>query len=200
MKIGIFGGTFDPPHIGHLILTMELSHQLALDRVYWVLTPAPPHKPDQAITPVDLREEMLRSILDGEPTFDLSRVDIDRPPPHYAVDTVHIFRRQFPGDELVYLMGEDSLRDLPDWERPGEFLAAIDHLGVFSRREVEPEVAPLTAALEGLPGKLHLSHGPLIQISSSEIRARVKGGRPYRYFLPPAVYSIVEENHLYRRS
>lgn len=198
MKIGIFGGTFDPPHIGHFILTMDLVDRLDLKRVYWVLTPHPPHKPDREITALDVRLDMLQPLLDDEACYELSRVDMDRPPPHYAADTVKIFRERYPEDELVYLMGEDSLRDLLSWERPEGFISCIDTLAVFSRPGVEPLLGHLADALEGIPEKLHLVDGPLIQISSSDIRHRVQEGRPYRYFLPPAVYARIEEQQLYR--
>ena len=115
MRLGIFGGTFDPPHIGHLVLASEAYHQLKLDRLLWVLTPRPPHKPNQQITALEYRIEMVQAIVEDEPTFELSRVEIDRPPPHYAVDTVEILGKRFPGARLIYLVGGDSLRDLPLW-------------------------------------------------------------------------------------
>src|SRR4030042_4938152 len=102
MRLGIFGGTFDPPHVGHLILADEARVQLGLERVLWVLTPNPPHKMDQAITPLVDRLDMLRAALGDALHFELSRVDIDRPPPHYAVDTVRLLRRHHPDDTLVY--------------------------------------------------------------------------------------------------
>lgn len=197
MNIGIFGGTFDPPHVGHFILAAEFLDQLGLDRVYWVLTPNPPHKPDRTITPVNLREKMLRLILDEDPHFVLSRVDIDRPPPHFAADTVKIFRDNHPNCELTYLIGEDSLRDLPVWERPQQLIDRIDHLGVYSRPGVDPDLVEITDEIKGLSEKMVRISEPLIQISSSEIRRRIREGKPYRYFLPVAVYSFIKEHDLY---
>src|SRR5512143_3713267 len=115
--IGVFGGTFDPPHTGHLILAAEAQAQLDLERILWVLTPTPPHKPGQRITSTALRLEMLQAAIDGNPDFELSRVDLDRPPPHYAVDSVHLLRAAYPQAWLAYLMGGDSLDDLPTWVR-----------------------------------------------------------------------------------
>ncbi len=197
MKIGIFGGTFDPPHVGHLILAAEFFDQLELDQVYWVLTPNPPHKPDRNITPVKLRERMLRLILDEDPLFVLSRVDINRPPPHFAADTAKIFRDNHPDCELTYLIGEDSLRDLPIWERPQQLIDRIDRLGVYSRSGVDPDLVKIMSKIEGLSEKMIRISEPLIQISSSEIRRRIQEGKPYRYFLPMAVYSFIEKHELY---
>ena len=118
MRIGIFGGTFDPPHLGHLILADEAHAQLELDRLLWVLTPDPPHKLHQSITPLVDRLDMLRATIAGNNAFELSMVDIERAGPHYAVDTLLILGRSYPGDALIYVMGGDSLRDLPTWYRP----------------------------------------------------------------------------------
>ena len=96
MRLGIFGGTFDPPHVGHLILATEAQYQLRLERVLWVLTPCPPHKAGQSISSVDERFELLYASLEGNPDFELSRADLDRPPPHYAVDTVELLRKAYP--------------------------------------------------------------------------------------------------------
>jgi len=128
MNFGIYGGTFDPPHIGHLILAAEAQAQLELERILWVLTP-PSHKPDRRITSTAIRLEMLLAAIAGNPVFELSRVDLDRHRRINAVDTVHLLRQTYPQAGLVYLMGGDSLRDLPTWVRPQEFLVACDAIG-----------------------------------------------------------------------
>ena len=104
-RLGIFGGTFDPPHLGHLILAAEALDQLQLERVLWVLTPEPPHKQGQDRQSLDDRLEMLHIAISEYPEFLLSRVDIDRPSPLYAVDTVRLLAGQYPGSELIYLIG-----------------------------------------------------------------------------------------------
>ncbi len=171
---------------------------MGLDVVHWVLTPQPPHKPDQKITQVGHRERMLKVCMQGHDRFILSRVDLDRAPPHYAADTVAIFRGRYPDDDLVYMIGEDSLRDLPEWVRPQEFLSYINRLGVLARPRVETNFEKLEDHLSGITEKTRLVSEPLLQISSSIIRKRIKEGRPYRYFLLPAVMEIIEEHHLYR--
>jgi nicotinate-nucleotide adenylyltransferase len=197
MKLGLFGGTFDPPHIGHFILASECCHQLALDQVQWILTPSPPHKPERDITPVKIRERMLHLILDENPQFVLSRVEMDRPAPYFAADTVEIMRENHPGDGLLYLIGEDSLRDLPLWERPQQLIERVDGLGVYARPGVHPDLGEIKDQIVGLSEKLIEITGPLIQISSSEIRRRIREERPYRYFVPQLVYSFIEEHNLY---
>ena len=111
MRIGVFGGTFDPPHLAHLILAEEARYQLALERVLWVLTPESPLKPNDRITPVEQRLDMLEAALIENPAFEVSRVDLDRPPPHYAFETLKILKGSFSKGELFYLMGGDSFRD-----------------------------------------------------------------------------------------
>ena len=138
--MGVFGGTFDPPHLGHLVLAAEAAHQLGLERVLWVLTPDPPHKQDRSIISLELRLEMLQAALGGAPGFQISMVDIDRSPPHYALDTVCLLQEQYPRTELIYLVGGDSLHDLPAWHKPQELLEACHTLGVMRRPGEEPDL------------------------------------------------------------
>lgn len=195
-RLGVFGGTFDPPHIGHLILAAEALHQLQLTKVLWVLTAVPPHKRGQEITPLEKRLAMLSAAIADEPRFVFSRVDIDRPAPHYAVDTVRSLRQAHPEAEIVYLMGGDSLHDLPTWHTPQAFVAACDLLGVV--RRPGSDVSLNGVVLPGLKEKVRFVDAPLLEIASRDIRARVAQGRPFRYFLPPAVWALVEKWGLYR--
>jgi nicotinate-nucleotide adenylyltransferase len=197
-RLGIFGGTFDPPHLGHLILAAEAYHQLDLDRLLWVLTPDPPHKKNKFITPLQQRLDMLRAALAGDPNFELCLVDINRPGPHYAVDTVRILKEQQSGVEWIYLMGGDSLKDLHTWRNPHELLASISALGVMMRPGAKIALADLEKKTRGVSAKVIFINAPLIGISSSEIRQRVADGLPYRYLVPPEVYKIIHERGLYR--
>lgn len=188
MRAGIFGGTFDPPHIGHLILAAEALDQLYLDRLLWLLTPDPPHKQDQVISPVKMRMELLRAAIARNAQFELSRVELDRPGPHYALDTVRLLHQQMPGWELVYLIGGDSLRDMPTWHQPQALVRAVDQFGVMRRPGAEFDLPALERILPDITAKVAFLETPLIEISSTEIRARLAAGRTVRYFLPPAVY------------
>ncbi len=122
MRIGIFGGTFDPVHVGHLILATESASQLDLDKVLWMVTADPPHK-GELVTPVEHRLAMVAAAIDADPLFEISRIEVDRPGPHLAVDTMRLLHELYPSDTLVYLMGGDSLEDLPTWYKPADFLA-----------------------------------------------------------------------------
>ncbi len=195
---GVFGGTFDPPHLGHLILAAEALHQLSLERVLWVLTPNPPHKPGQVITPVEHRLAMLEAMLAETPAFEVSYVDINRPAPHYAVDTVRLLRSHYPGQDIVYLMGGDSLRNLPSWRHPQAFVAACDAIGVMRRPGTRLDLGGVETRLIGLGARLRFVDTPLLEISSQEIRRRMEAGAPFRYFLHPAVYQLILSRQYYR--
>ena len=198
-SMGIFGGTFDPPHLGHLILAAEARAQLGLERLLWVLTPDPPHKQGQSILPLEHRLEMVKLAIGNDGQFELSSVEISRPGPHYALDTVQLLAGQYPGVNLVYLVGGDSLRDLPAWRHPADFVAACHLIGVMRRPGDTVELAALEKSLPGLRAKVRFVEAPLLDIAAHEIRARIAEGRPFRYFLPERVYEYIESHGLYRR-
>jgi nicotinate-nucleotide adenylyltransferase len=198
MRLGIYGGTFDPPHVGHLVLAAEALEQLELDRVLWVLTPDPPHKQGQYISPAFLRLEMLQAAIQDNPAFELSRVDLDRPAPHYALDTMRLLRSQYPNDAMIYLMGGDSLEDLPNWHLPVEFVAECDSLGVMLRPGTMIDIPELDKKIPGVGEKVCFVGTPLLEISASDIRKRVQQGRHYRYYLPEGVYEVIQARQLYR--
>jgi nicotinate-nucleotide adenylyltransferase len=199
MRLGIFGGTFDPPHIGHQILAAEAYDQLNLDKVLWVLTPNPPHKNDQEITSLEARLKMVKASIAENERFELSRVEMDRHPPHYSVDTLRILAERDPSAELIYLVGSDSLIDLHTWHNPDEFVAACDGIGVMCRPGEELELRKLEEQTPGISAKLLFIDAPLLEISSTEIRSRIVKGLTYRYYLPEVVYRIIEDDRLYRR-
>lgn len=198
MRIGIFGGTFDPPHLGHLILAAEAGSQLKLDRLLWVLTPAPPHKQGQPVTPLEVRLEMVQAAIGQDSLFELSRVDIDRPGPHYAVDTMRLLAKNCPGAELVYLMGGDSLRDLPTWYHPADFIKMCAALGVMRRPGDAIDLDILEQHLPGISTRIEFIAAPLLEISASQIRQRAASGRPFRYYVPREVYQLILKNRLYQ--
>jgi nicotinate-nucleotide adenylyltransferase len=199
MRIGIFGGTFDPPHLGHLILAEEARYQLKLDKLLFVLTPVPPHKLNRTITSTADRLAMLEAAIADNPAFELSRVEIDRPGPHFAVDTVRLLRKTYNNDILIFLMGGDSLRDLPiDWHKPDEFVEACDFLGVMRRPQDEIDLKSLEENIPGISAKIEFMNAPLLEIASRQIRRRAAEGRPYYYYLPKAVCQIIQEKKLYQ--
>ena len=198
-RLGIFGGTFDPPHVGHQILAMEAYDQLQLDKVLWVLAPNPPHKLGKKISDLEIRIEMVRAAIDDDPIFEFSSVDIDRPGPHYVLDTMRILREQRSGAELVFLMGGDSLHDLPTWHKPDVFIDACDYLGVMHRPGEVIELEELETRFPGLSTKVEFIEAPLLEISSNQIRSLAIEDKPFRYYLPFEVFKIVEARDLYQK-
>jgi nicotinate-nucleotide adenylyltransferase len=198
MRIGIFGGTFDPPHIGHLILAEDACEQLELDQVLWVLTPFPPHKTMQKISPIQDRMSMVMLAITGNSYFNLSRVDMDREPPHYAADTVGLLREKSPKDVFYYLMGADSLKDLLSWYEPHRFVSLCHGIGVMMRHDEVPDISQLKLTIEGLGEKVHFLETPVIEISGSDIRDRVERGRSFRYLVPDKIQHYILNHKLYQ--
>ena len=199
-RIGIFGGTFDPPHLGHLILAAEARAQLNLMRLLWVLTPTPPHKLQQPISLIADRLAMLKLALKDEPAFELSTMEMERPGPHYTLDTLEALADEYPGADLILLLGGDSLHDLPTWHRPADLVAACRQIGVIRRPGDSIELSALEKQIPGITDKVRFVDAPLLEIASREIRRRASSGLPFRYYLLPSVYDYVIEHKLYQKS
>jgi len=196
-KIGLFGGTFDPPHIGHLILASEAVHQLGLSRLLWMLAPDPPHKLEQPITPLPHRLEMLKLAIAGNAAFEISHLEIERPGPHYTIDTVRQLSQLEPNADIILLLGGDSLRDLPTWRQYSDLVAEVYKIGVM-RRPGEPfDMPALETKIPGVTEKVVFIDAPLQDLASREIRRRVASGEVYRYYVLPSVYEYIEKNYLY---
>jgi nicotinate-nucleotide adenylyltransferase len=191
MRVGVFGGSFDPVHLAHLILAEQCREQARLDRVLFVLAPRPPHKLEKSITPYRHRREMLELAIAGYPAFQISDLERDRTGPSYTVDTLRELRQAQPGDEFFLIVGSDSLRDLPMWREP-EGIAKLATLLVVERPD-----APAPAEL-GVPFQVQRITSPLVAISSTDIRQRVQAGRSIRYLTPRAVECYIETHGLYR--
>jgi nicotinate-nucleotide adenylyltransferase len=197
-QIGIFGGSFDPPHLGHLILAAKAHQQLNLDQVYFVLTADPPHKLDRDLTPISHRLAMMELALEGQPDFQISRVEIDRPGPHFTLDSIKLFQGEIPDSDLIYLIGGDSLRDFPTWKKPGDIVDLVSKIGVMRRPFTELDLNSLTKEIPELERKLEFINTPLLEISSREIRERVATGGHFRNYLAPAVFDYIVKEKLYK--
>jgi nicotinate-nucleotide adenylyltransferase len=197
-RVGVFGGTFDPIHIGHLILAEEAWFQLKLDCIYFVPAGDPPHKQDHPLTPVEHRIRMAELATADVDYFLVSRVDADRPGPHYTVDMVRLLHQQLgPGVELYFLMGMDSLRDLASWRDP-LWLIENSRLVALSRHAVEPDWDQLHAALPGVRQRVIILDMPELEIASHTLRARVRTGQTIRHQVPRAVEAYIRKHGLYR--
>jgi nicotinate-nucleotide adenylyltransferase len=198
-RVGIFGGTFDPPHIGHLIAAEEARFALRLDTVLFVPAGTPPHKPGVPMAAARHRVAMVEAAIRGNPAFAVARYDVDRPGPHYTVDMLRLASDALgPRVELYFLMGADSLVDLPNWRDPAGILSRATVVAM-SRPGYAPDLASLEALVPGLGAKLVLVEMPLIGIRASELERRAGEGRPIRYQVPDAVIEYVRREGLYRR-
>lgn len=196
-RIGVFGGTFDPPHLGHLIIAQDLMIHTGLDRVLFLPTRTPPHKSAAGVSDAQHRLSMLELALADDPRFAISRVDLDRPAPSYTADSLEILGREYPNAALFFLMGADSLRDLPLWHEPDR-IARQTRFVVARRPGVELDPDEVVRQVPEAEGKIEIVDIPLIDISSRELRRRVRQGFPIRYYVPTAVERYVEEHGLYR--
>jgi nicotinate-nucleotide adenylyltransferase len=196
-RLGIFGGTFNPIHHGHLLLASELAFALRLSRVLFVPARRPPHKPDQEIAPDADRGEMVRLAIAADPRFALDLIEMDREGRSYTADTLEGLAAARPEAQLVFLMGEDSLRDLATWHDP-ERIVRHAILGVAARPRVDIDLAEVERVLPFTAGRVLLVTTPEVDISSSDIRRRVAEGRPIAYHVPPAVERYILDRGLYR--
>jgi nicotinate-nucleotide adenylyltransferase len=171
---------------------------LDLDCTIWVLTPDPPHKRGEKITPLEHRLNMVKLAIEDDDGFKLSYVDINRPGPHYAVDSVKLLKEQYSDRELIYLMGGDSLQNLPKWHQPREFLSHVDGVGVMRRPGDDIDISELVNALPELSEKLNFVTAPLLEISAEQIRIRAGESRAFRYYVLPKIYRYILEQQLYQ--
>ncbi|MEZ4666670.1 MAG: nicotinate-nucleotide adenylyltransferase [Anaerolineae bacterium] len=198
-RIGILGGTFDPPHLGHLILAECAVEALDLSRILFVPAGIPPHKLDKTKASIVNRLEMLLLALEGNRHFELSRVDVDRPGPHYSVDMVQLIQAQYPNAELFFVVGADSLRDLPNWHKP-QALIELCRLAVVPRPDMQISPDLHDKLIPGLMNRVVIIDAPLIDISSSSIVERSTKHQSIRYFVPDAVRTYIETHQLYGAS
>jgi nicotinate-nucleotide adenylyltransferase len=196
-RVGVFGGTFDPIHIGHLILAEEAWFQLQLDRVYLAPAGDPPHKQGRRMAPVEDRIRMAELASAEEAYVFVSRIDADRPGPHYTVDMVQLLQAQEgPDTEIYFLMGMDSLRDLPAWHNP-RWLVEHTRLVALSRHDVELDWDQLEVRLPGVRNRVIILDMPELEIASHVIQQRVRNGQPIRHMVPRAVEAYIRKHGLY---
>jgi nicotinate-nucleotide adenylyltransferase len=199
-RIGLFGGAFDPIHVAHLIIAEQAREQLGLDRVWFTPAAIPPHKRTVELTPGRCRLEMIELATAGHESFEASAIEINRGGISYTVDTLRALKEARPDDDFHLILGSDSLRDFPLWLAPAEILR-MSKLAVARRPGAnELEVADVERRLDlGARGRLvaHVIDVPLMEISSSDIRARIASGRSIRYMVPAAVEAYIRHHRLY---
>lgn len=198
MRLGVFGGTFDPVHYGHLILAEQCREQARLDEVWFVPAARHPFKADTTVAAFDRRSEMIRLAIAGHPAFRVDEIEKDRPGLSYTADTLDDLRRRRPDDQLFLLVGSDTLAELPTWHAPERVVRAAGLVVMRRPGHAVPPVDELDSAI-GESVSLQTVDVPLIDVSSRDIRRRVGAGRSVRYMLPRAVEVYIAEKGLYRQ-
>lgn len=196
-RLGILGGTFDPPHYGHLILAENAREIMGAEQVLFVPAADPPHKRGDLRLSIEHRLAMLEIAIDGDPAFAISRIDIDRPGPHYTADMLRLLHDQHPGVELCFLMGGDSLLSFPTWHQPRAIMR-LARLAVMRRTDMDISPAMHEDILPGLAERVIVIDAPRIEISSTDIVARLQAGRSARYMLPQPILDYIHAHELYQ--
>lgn len=197
MRLGVLGGTFDPPHVAHLVLADRAREQLGLERVVWVPAGDPWRKAGAAVSAKQHRLAMVRLAIEGNAAFEVSTLEIERAGPTYSAETLQALRDHSPGAELYFVLGADALADLPHWHEP-ERIIALASLAVAERGDDRPDAAALDRLLAGLAKRVVWLEMPRLDLSARELRRRAAAGRSVRYLVPDAVAVYIESNGLYR--
>lgn len=198
MRIGVFGGTFDPIHFGHLVLAEQCHEQCELDEVWFVPASRPPHKQGVFVSDAKHRCEMVELAIAGRSCFKISRIEIDRDGPSFTVETLEQIRSANHSAELFLLVGADSLRDMPYWRSPQRILELANIIAVNRGDTTADDFQKMVAAFgsQGL-SRIKTIQMPGITISASDLRQRISHGRSIRYLLPRAVEAYIAQHRLY---
>ena len=199
-RLGIMGGTFDPPHIGHLAAAEMARAELKLDAVLFVPANRSPWKMSRVMSTTEQRVDLVRLAIADNVNFVLSRVDVDRPAPSYTYETLRLLQAEYPGDELYFIMGLDSLRDIGNWHNADE-IVRLAQLVVCARPGVKMDVGQMMDLLHRLPGlmkRLTFVEMPELEIAASDLQQRVRNGQSIHYLVPTAVEAYISSQGLYR--
>jgi len=199
MKLGVLGGTFDPIHNGHILMAESALFHLNLNQVLFIPAGRPRFKDRNAVTAARHRLRMVELAIDGKPSFRLSAMEIGRRGVTYTVDTVRELKSGLePADELFFIMGWDSLKDLPSWHRPSDLISRCSIIAVPRAGYAKPDLNLLEKKIAGLSQRLFMLDEPVVDISSSDIRNRVRDGLDIRTLVPDAVADYIAGKGLYR--
>ena len=193
---GVLGGTFDPPHVGHLLLAEWAKEELRLDRVIWVPAGDPWRKWNTGVTPAKQRVAMVRRAIARNRSFRVSTLEVERHGPAYAVDTLAALRRENPNRGVIFILGLDALRDLPNWRQPRRLISMAE-LAVAARGRQRLSAAELERLLPGLSHRVVWLSMPRVDISATDLRRRASEGRSLRYLVPDSVEEYIRRHGLY---
>lgn len=191
MTVGLFGGSFNPPHMGHLIVAEAVRDQFGMDAIWWIPNATPPHKADSELAAAGHRRAMTERAIAGNPGFRLCDVELARDGVSYTVDTVRLLQEEHPDVDFRLIVGSDSLAQFHTWHCPEEIADRVP-LIVYARLGSREAVADPTYA-----NAVRYAAAPLLEVSSSEIRARCRAGRSIRYVVPEAVRTYIRTHALY---
>ncbi|MFK7846607.1 MAG: nicotinate (nicotinamide) nucleotide adenylyltransferase [Rhodothermales bacterium] len=194
MKIGIYGGSFNPPHIAHLVVAESIRDQFGLDQILWIPGYIPPHKTHLRLADASHRMAMTRLAIARNPFFDVSAIEIERKGTSFTIDTVSTLVETYPENEYYLVIGEDSLLDFMTWHKPASIVEKVELL-VYRRPGREKESAEASTLF---PNRIHLADAPLLGISSASIRIAVKEKRSIRHLVPDDVYDYIVQHALYQ--
>ena len=195
MRIGILGGTFDPPHIGHLVIADQARAQLGLDRVWFTPVGQPPHKSNTSLA--EHRVAMTRLATEHNDTFEICLADVERPPPHYTVTLFETLLARYPEHEFWFIVGADALIDMPRWQQPRRILE-LAQIAVAHRPRYRPHLDELEVAIPGISKSIVWVDTPLTYLASNDLQRRAKMGLPLRYVVTREVADYIEAHLLYR--
>jgi nicotinate-nucleotide adenylyltransferase len=199
-RIGILGGTFDPPHVGHLWLAALAADELHLDRVLFMPAGQPPHKRRAGMSSITERLLMTRLAITGNDAFELSTVEVGRTGPSYTVDSIQELLESYAGARLFLLMGADSLARIDTWREPDRLLSLVEWAVGPRPGTPAADAGQLRERFGEAAGRIHLLSGPALDVSATDIRRRVAAGRAIKYLVPQAVEEMILATGLYRRT
>lgn len=191
MDIGLFGGSFNPPHVAHLIVAETVRDQFGLDQIWWIPSHRPPHKEDGELVAAHHRLAMTRRATEQNPAFEVSDIEIQREGVSYTVHTLRALQEEHPDTSFWLIIGSDSLRDFGAWHRPDEIVDRVP-LIVYKRPGAISSIAD-----PQYTNHVRFADAPLLEVSGTEVRARCRKGRSIRYLVPEPVRQYINEHALY---
>ena len=192
MTVGLFGGSFNPPHVAHLVVAEVVRDQFGLDEVWWIPNATPPHKPNDELAAVQHRLAMTERTVEGNPAFRVCGVEVERDGVSYTVETLRVLQDQHPDTDFALILGSDSLDHFADWHRPDEIAERVPFI-VYKRPGAIESVAD-----PRFVNDVRYAAAPVMDISGTEVRARRRAGRSIRYLVPEAVRAYIDTHDLYR--
>ncbi|MDD5448082.1 MAG: nicotinate-nucleotide adenylyltransferase [Actinomycetota bacterium] len=202
LRLGIMGGTFDPIHIGHLVTAEEAKYQFSLDKILFVPSAHPPHKREDAYSLATDRCNMIELSIEGNPNFSVSRIEMEREGPSYTIETLREIHRMYGKDtELFFITGADAILEIMTWKNPTELFSESRFIAAtrpgYSLTKLEAALPKFNSKGRLAMNFVHMMEIPALAISSTQIRARVREGKPFRYLVIDAVWRYIREKGLY---